>query len=168
MQIPRRDLLLLGAAAGLAACAPASKFRRYSGPPVTLIEVRKEDRRMFLYNNQRVLKDYRIALGQNPIGHKQFEGDSKTPEGLYYSDRRNPTSNFHLSIGISYPNPTDRAFARAQGKSPGGDIFIHGRDGKHLRAGKWDWTDGCIAITDREVEDVYAMVNDGTPIMIRA
>lgn len=167
MQIPRRNFLLMGAAAGLAACGGPSKFKRYSGPPVTLIEVRKADRRMFLYNEREILKDYRIALGQAPVGHKQFEGDSKTPEGIYTIDRRNPNSRYHLSIGISYPNAEDRAYARGFGKSPGGEIFIHGQNGFHRNAPR-DWTEGCIAITDREIEQVYAMVQDGTRIVIYA
>jgi hypothetical protein len=104
--------------------------------------------------------------GFAPEGHKQFEGDGKTPEGEYIIDRRNPNSRFHLSIGISYPNAADRAFARSQGKSPGGDIFIHGR-GKYPGSNRDDWTWGCIAVTDREMEDIYAMVRNGTPITIK-
>lgn len=158
--------MLVVLAVGLASCAP-SKFRSYNGPEVTRIEVHKAARKMYLLHHDKVLKSYDIGLGANPEGHKQFEGDSKTPEGLYYIDRRNPNSNFHLSLGISYPNPQDRAFAQAQGKSPGGDIFIHGRAGKHtLRGRGQDWTDGCIAVTDREIEDIYAMVRIGTPIAI--
>ena len=87
-------------------------------------------------------------------------------EGTYVIDRRNPNSKFHLSIGISYPNQDDIAAAKALGKSPGGDIFIHGRP-KKWRNGVDDWTWGCIAVTDREIEDIYAMVRNGTPITIR-
>jgi len=164
----RRGTLFGLIAAGLSACAP-SKFRRYDGPEVTRIEVHKSARKMYLLNDKKVLKKYDIGLGAAPVGHKQFEGDGKTPEGVYYVDRRNPNSNFHLSVGISYPNPADRAFAQAQGKSPGGDIFIHGQAGKHTLRGRGrDWTDGCIAVTDREIEDVYAMVKLGTPVAIYA
>lgn len=158
--------LMVMLAVGLVSCAP-SKFRTYNGPEVTRVEIHKSARKMYLLHNQTVLKTYDVGLGANPVGHKQFEGDSKTPEGLYYIDRRNPNSNYHLSLGISYPNDADRAFARSQGKSPGGDIFIHGRDGKHTLRGRGrDWTDGCIAVTDREMEDIYAMVRPGTPVMI--
>lgn len=150
----------------LSACAPPSKFRNYSGPEVTKIVVDKGDRRMRLYHNDEVLRSFRIGLGFAPTGHKQFEGDGRTPEGLYHIDRRNPNSRFHLSIGISYPNAADRAFAEAQGKSPGGDIFIHGKGPRHQRS-RGDWTEGCIWVTDREMEDIYAMVRDGTPILIR-
>jgi murein L,D-transpeptidase YafK len=117
-----------------------------------------------------VLESYDIDLGFSPEGHKQFEGDGRTPEGLYFIDRRNPNSAYHLSIGISYPNAADRAFAAAQGKSPGGDIFIHGgpqtpRDKARARQTR-DWTWGCVALTDREMEEIYAMVRDGTPVWI--
>ncbi|MEM6304967.1 MAG: L,D-transpeptidase family protein [Pseudomonadota bacterium] len=163
----RRTLILGGTAlVALGACA-RSKFRRYNGPEVTYVVVNKEDRRMFLMHHDRVLEDYDIKLGFAPVGHKQFEGDGKTPEGLYIIDRRNPNSRFHLSLGISYPNEADRAYAAEMGEKPGGDIFIHGQ--KSLRdKGKGDWTWGCIAVTNREMEDVYAMVGDGTPIQINA
>ncbi|QRZ14038.1 L,D-transpeptidase family protein [Paracoccus methylovorus] len=152
---------------GLAACGP-SKFKTYSGPPVTQIVVNKGARQMLLLNGNTLLKAYRIGLGNEPIGHKQFEGDGKTPEGLYYIDRRNPDSRYHLSIGISYPNPQDAALAAALGQSAGSDIFIHGQgpEGRALSQSRRDWTVGCIAVTDAEVEDIYAMVRDGTPILI--
>ena len=160
-----RLLLVLAISAGVAACG--SKFKTYDGPEVTRIEVHKTARRMYLFHNDEVLESYRVGLGWAPNGHKAFEGDGRTPEGAYTIDRRNPSSNFHLSIGISYPNDRDIEVARAAGVPPGGDIFIHGRAGKHRARGRGrDWTDGCIAVTDREMEDVYAMVRDGTPIVI--
>lgn len=149
----------------LASCGTPSKFRSYNGPEVTSIVVDKTARRMIFYNNETVLRTFRIGLGFAPRGHKQFEGDGKTPEGTYFIDRRNPNSRFHLSIGISYPNEADRAFAKAQDKSPGGDIFIHGKGPRHARQ-RGDWTEGCIWVTDREIEDIYAMVRIGTPITI--
>ena len=108
---------------------------------------------------------YNIHLGFAPEGHKQFEGDGKTPEGLYRIDRRNPNSDFHLSLGISYPNVKDFAAAKAQGKSPGGDIFIHGQKSR-FRKDKPDWTWGCIAVTNDEIEEIYAMVKNDTLIKI--
>lgn len=156
---------------GLAACSQEpSKFKSYSGPPVTQVVVNKGARQMLLMSGNTVLKAYRIGLGNEPIGHKEFEGDGKTPEGLYYIDRRNPDSRYHLSVGVSYPNEQDRAFALAQGRLPGGDIFIHGQgpEGHVLARQRRDWTVGCIAVTDPEVEDIYAMVGDGTPILILA
>lgn len=159
-------LTVLLLALGLAACG-SSKFKTYNGPEITKIEVHKSTRKMYLLHNSKVMKQYDIALGQQPVGHKQFEGDQKTPEGVYYIDRRNPNSRFHLSLGMSYPNQADRAYARSQGKSPGGDIFIHGRANKHTQRGLgWDWTDGCIAVTDDEMEEIYAMVKVGTPIVV--
>ncbi len=159
-----RILALLVLAFGLAACGNNSKFKTYNGPEVTSVQVHKAARKMYLLHHQKVLKSYDIALGFNPIGHKQFEGDGRTPEGTYIIDRRNPNSEFHLSIGISYPNQADRAYAEAFGKKPGGDIFIHG--GPKRKVSRRDWTAGCIAVTDKEMERIYAMVKNGTPIQI--
>lgn len=156
--------LAMVVAFGLSACGD-SKFRSYHGPKVTKVVVYKDARKMQLFHNATVLKTYPISLGFAPTGHKQFEGDGKTPEGLYYIDRRNPRSRYHLSIGISYPNEADIAFAKAQGKEPGGEIFIHGRSG-YRGKNRGDWTWGCIAVPDRQMEDIYAMVKDGTPIQI--
>ena len=147
---------------GLASCS--TKFRTYNGPEVTEVQVHKSDRKMYLLHNGEVLKTYNIALGFAPTGHKQFEGDGKTPEGLYYITHRNPNSNYYLSLGISYPNDQDRAVAAAAGKPPGGDIFVHG--GPRGRTRQADWTAGCISVTDRQMEEVYSMVNPGTPIWI--
>ncbi|MBR9761977.1 MAG: L,D-transpeptidase family protein [Rhodobacteraceae bacterium] len=158
----RRAVLSLVLAAVASAC---SRFQTYRGPEVTRIHVLKGQRQMFLMHNDEVLRAYGIGLGFAPVGHKQFQGDGKTPEGAYMIDRRNPNSEFHLSIGISYPNANDRAFAAEQGKSPGGDIFIHGKPPKYRNAPR-DWTAGCIAVSDDEVEEIYAMVRDGTPIYI--
>ena len=162
----RRDLILGAAAAGtLGACSSSTKFRTYDGPEVTYVVVQKSARRMYLFHNDTVLRDYRIDLGFAPTGHKQIEGDGRTPEGVYLIDRRNPNSEFHLSLGISYPNRQDRAAAHALGKSPGGDIFIHGKSNP-LRRKRDDWTWGCIAVTNPEMEEIYAMVRNGTPIKI--
>ena len=155
-------LLLVGALA-LSGCA--SKFKRYYGPEVTRVIVFKEQRIKHLLHNDKALKTYNIGLGFEPLGHKNFEGDGRTPEGEYIINRRNPNSQFYLSIGISYPNENDIAFAKSQGKKPGGDIFIHGRPQKYAKAGR-DWTAGCIAVTNREMEEIYSMVKDGTPISI--
>lgn len=150
--------------AGLALTACSSKFRTYNGPAVTSIQVHKADRKMYLLHNDKVLETYKVGLGGVPVGHKQYEGDGKTPEGAYYISHRNPQSTFHLSLGISYPNTEDRANAAAMGKPPGGDIFIHG--GPPYKTTKRDWTAGCIAVSDKQIEQVYAMVKPGTPIFI--
>lgn len=157
-----RALLILTLAIGVASCA--SKFRTYNGPEVTQVQVHKADRKMYLLHNDDVLETYDIALGFAPDGPKQFEGDGRTPEGLYYISHRNPRSVYHLSLGVSYPNEADAANATAMGKLPGGDIFIHG--GPLDRVTQRDWTAGCISVKDREIEDIYAMVNPGTPIWI--
>ena len=149
----------------VASCGAPSKFRTYRGPEVTQVLVSKSERKMWLLHHQKVLKTYDIGLGFAPEGHKQFEGDGKTPEGLYYIDRRNPNSRYHLSIGVSYPNPADKDYAKSMDKMPGGDIFIHGNHLNDKNRGDWTW--GCIAVTDREMEDIYAMVRDGTPIFIK-
>ena len=133
----------------------------------TLIAVFKDSRRLYMYNDDRVLKNYRFDLGWAPVGHKQFEGDGRTPEGSYIIDRRNPNSSFHLSLGISYPNANDIAFAQAQGRSPGGDIFIHGWRNYGPYRGRRDWTAGCIAITNRAIEDMWTRVADFTPVIIQ-
>lgn len=158
-----RVLTVLLAISLVAGCS--SKFRSYNGPPVTKVIVEKEARKMYLLSGTRILKSYDIGLGFAPAGHKAFEGDGRTPEGNYIIDRRNPNSEFHLSIGINYPSEEDIKRAKALGKDPGGDIFIHGRPMKYLGGGR-DWTEGCISVTNREMEDIYAMVRNGTPISI--
>lgn len=157
-------VMIIVLSVGLAGCS-TSKFRTYNGPEVTKVVVNKADRRMHLLHHDQLLKSYDVDLGFAPEGHKEFEGDGKTPEGEYVIDRRNPNSQFYLSIGISYPNPADVTRARMAGLSPGGDIFIHGASKRGLAA-KRDWTWGCIAVTNREMEDIYAMVRNGTPILV--
>jgi murein L,D-transpeptidase YafK len=158
-----RVLILMLAGVLLASCG-SSKFQRYNGPAVTLIEVHKADRKMYLLHNRTILETYDVALGFAPVGHKQVEGDGKTPEGAYRINRRNPNSDYHLSIGLSYPDVNDVAFAQSIDQDPGGEIFIHG--GPRRTITQRDWTAGCIAVTDREIEKIYAMVKDGTVINI--
>ena len=164
MKLSRRFTLLAGAAA-LAGCARETKFRAYDGPEITHVVVDKRGRRMFLLHENRLLAHYRVDLGFAPEGHKRFEGDGRTPEGRYVIDRRNPNSAYHLSLGISYPNQADIAYARDHGLSPGGDIFIHG-EATAFGFLEPDWTAGCISVKNREIEDIYAMVRNGTPITI--
>ena len=160
----RSTLLLLSALPFAAACTPAWQ-RPYRGPQVTRILVMKDARKMYLMSGDKALKAYDIDLGFTPAGHKEFEGDGKTPEGVYLINRRNEKSEFHLSLGVSYPNDQDRAHAKAQGKSPGGDIFVHGGPRSYSRKGR-DWTAGCIAVTDKEIEEIWRMVRTGTEIVI--
>lgn len=161
----RRTILLGLMGLGLAGCGLMGAPKAYRGPKVTQITVSKSRRKMWLMHNKRVLRRYNIGLGFAPEGHKKAEGDGRTPEGTYFIDRRNPNSAYHLSLGISYPNGNDVAVAKAAGVEPGGDIFIHGRGPRFQRA-RGDWTWGCIAVTDREMTEIYSMVQTGTPIAI--
>ena len=164
----KRRTFALGALAMLAIPGCSSKFKTYTGPEVTSVVVNKSSGNMYLLHGTQILKEYDIDLGFAPAGPKQFEGDGKTPEGTYYINRRNPKSAFHLSLGISYPNEEDRAYAQAMGRRPGGDIFIHGEPNKDRKLSrKKNWTAGCIAVKNRHIEDIYAMVRDGTVITIR-
>jgi murein L,D-transpeptidase YafK len=135
-----------------------------------LVRVDKSERRMELLAKGVMLRTYDIALGANPLGHKQHQGDERTPEGSYILDWRNPKSAFTRSIHISYPNKADTARARKAGVSPGGDIMIHGQP-KGFGWWAWlfqmfDWTNGCIAVSDDEMQEIWDMVADGTPIEI--
>lgn len=131
----------------------------------------KAKRQMWAYQGEKLIKVYPIALGFNPIGHKQFEGDGKTPEGIYRINERNPNSGYHKNLGVSYPNEADKAYAASQGKSPGGLIKIHGLRNGTGAIGKMhllkDWTHGCIAVTDEEVDELYQAVIHNAIIDIR-
>lgn len=166
MILTRRNMILAtGAAATLVGCGePGPRFLTYDGPPVTAVIAWKARRQLVLMNDSEVLRQYHIELGFAPTGHKQFEGDGRTPEGAYRIDRKNPRSSFHLSVGVSYPNQQDREFALSQGRRPGGDIFVHGTP--RARTNQPDWTAGCIAVENSEIEEIYAMVPVGTPIVI--
>lgn len=135
-------------------------------PDITGIVVDKGDRKMYLVSKNTVKKTYDISLGFAPTGDKKIRGDGKTPEGTYIIDRKNPNSQFYLSLGINYPNINDVAEARALGQNAGGDIFIHGRSGTDWTT-KRDWTAGCIAVKNDEIREIYQSVRIGTPIFIR-
>ena len=134
------------------------------------IVVLKSKRKLLVYSNGEVLKGYRISLGKQPKGKKQFEGDMKTPEGIYTIDSKNPQSGYYLNLGVSYPNEEDIAYAKSKGKSPGGLIKIHGIKNGLGFIGKFhrliDWTHGCIALTNREVKELFEHVQIGTVIEI--
>ena len=132
---------------------------------VDRVVVHKARREMVLLHGESAVRTYRIALGPQPSGHKQQEGDGRTPEGRYRIDRRNPRSAYHLSLHISYPNDADRERAQAMGVDPGGDIMIHGLPNEGgARSG--DWTRGCIAVSDPEMDEIWELVADGTPVEI--
>jgi murein L,D-transpeptidase YafK len=138
---------------------------------VDRIVVIKSKRTMALESDGHVLKTYKVALGTQPIGAKGRQGDHKTPEGDYFVDAKNPNSQFYMALHLSYPNATDRTQAFRLGVSPGGDVEIHGLGKKYgwigARHRLTDWTDGCIAVTNEEIEEVFGMVPVGTRVEIR-
>ncbi len=126
---------------------------------------------MYAYTKGKLVKVYSIAIGRNSVGDKEYEGDKRTPEGSYYIEGKNPNSGYHKNLGISYPDKTDLQEAKAKGVRPGGDVKIHGlKNGRGL-LGKFhrlrNWTAGCIAVTDEEMDELYDAVAIGTPIIIR-
>jgi murein L,D-transpeptidase YafK len=127
------------------------------------IRVFKSTRRMELLRDGKVLRSYRIALGDAPVGHKRQQGDERTPEGEYRITYRNAQSRFHLSLRVSYPNQADREQARKRSVDPGGDIMLHGSTPPGYTG---DWTDGCIAVTNAQIEEIWRLVPVGTPIRI--
>ena len=134
------------------------------------VVVKKSERKLYLMKDNQVLKSADIALGLLPDGHKTKEGDFRTPEGIYRLVERNPNSDFFLSIKISYPNSVDQRIADARGISPGGQIMIHGLPNNASRSdqyyGKTDWTDGCIAVSNSDMVDIWLMTKPDTPIQI--
>ena len=141
-------------------------------PKADKVLVKKSERKLVLLKDGEIFRHYDIALGDSPKGHKQFEGDERTPEGNYTLDWRNSNSKFYRSIHISYPNEQDEDFAQAQGRSAGGMIMIHGQPNKkHDTMSAWildqmDWTDGCIAVKNYEMDEIWAAIDNGTPIEI--
>ncbi|WP_073603984.1 L,D-transpeptidase family protein [Vibrio aerogenes] len=137
---------------------------------VDLVKVDKSERIMYLMNGNQVVKQFRIALGANPKGHKRQQGDEKTPEGTYTLDYKKEDSSFYRAMHISYPNEQDIANARKAGVSPGGLIMVHGQKNGFGSLGhvaqRFNWTDGCIALTNHEMDEFMALVKVGTPIRI--
>ena len=140
--------------------------------PVTSVVVLKAERELILYSGDRPLKVYKVALGRNPIGQKEVAGDKKTPEGEYVISSHNPKSSCHLALHVSYPTPEQVAWAQKRELNPGGDIMIHGIIRGLGWVGKFhalmDWTAGCVAVTNEEIEEIYRAVPDGTKVRIRA
>jgi len=135
------------------------------------IVVEKSARRLTLFHNGRVLKTYSVALGRAPIGPKEYEGDQRTPEGNYTIEFHKPDSDYHLALHISYPEQRDIDRAAVQGLSAGSDIMIHGLPNGRGWIGRFhrrsDWTAGCMAVANFEIEEIYRAVSDGTPIELR-
>jgi len=182
----KRIFVLLGVAVGLWAAMPQPTaavsgssygYYGYQAPEgaraataVDRVLVVKSERRLYLLRDNEIVKSYRVQLGRSPVGHKVFEGDGRTPEGLYVLDDRNTGSQFYRSIRISYPNPRDVAEASQYGRRAGGLIMIHGQP-NYAATGRngartWDWTEGCIALSNAEMDEIWAATTPGTPIEI--
>lgn len=137
---------------------------------IDYIKVEKSKRKLYAFQNGKLLKTYQISLGGQPVGHKQFEGDKKTPQGIYIINAKNANSGYHKNLGVSYPNTNDLYFAKKAGRSAGGDVKLHGlRNGLGF-LGKFqrlhDWTAGCIALTNHEIDELYGATAIGTKIEI--
>lgn len=165
-------------AASFLICALAIYFYAHHNwnslpPGITIdrIVVEKSARRLSVFRERKLVKNYRIALGRNPVGAKREEGDMRTPEGIYKIDGRNPRSSFHLALHVSYPSDEDKKRAAGNGVSAGFDIMVHGIQNGRGWIGafhRWkDWTAGCIAVTDEEIEELWRVTPDGTAIEIR-
>jgi len=131
----------------------------------------KSRRELVVYYHGDAVRTYYVALGRSPVGDKERIGDNRTPEGLFFIQGRNPNSRYHLSLRISYPDATHRARAARLGVEPGGDIMIHGLPEEQAVFGPahrdYDWTNGCIAVTNKEIEELWRVIRDGTPIQIK-
>jgi len=163
-----RSRSLWAAAALLTLALPAAAL---DGLPVAdLVVVSKAERTLELFRDGELLRSFRVALGLRPRGHKRQEGDFRTPEGEYRLAERNPDSDYFLSIRVSYPGPDDRRRARARGVDPGGQIMIHGQPNEPTRSEAYyrqtDWTDGCIAVSNSDMVDIWLMTRPDTPIRI--
>ncbi|QYJ08507.1 L,D-transpeptidase family protein [Qipengyuania flava] len=162
--------LALVLAAGLAPAEAVHAQQARAGERADFVLIDKSDRKLWVYQDGKVIRSYSgLQYGDQPVGHKRFQGDERTPEGRYTITYGNEQSSYYLSLFINYPNAADRAYARARGRSPGGLIFIHGQpNGLPFDARvPGDWTDGCIALSNAEIAELWSLVPDGTPIEIR-
>jgi murein L,D-transpeptidase YafK len=160
----RREFILGASAMAVGLHAEAS------ADAVDSIVINKAARELLLLSKGKLLHRYRVALGRNPVGAKERQGDGRTPEGHYTISGRNPKSAFHKSLRVSYPEAANREHARRLGVSPGGDIMIHGLPNGQGAIGaahrQTDWTEGCVAVTDEEIEEIWRLVADGTAVTI--
>jgi murein L,D-transpeptidase YafK len=167
----RRDLLRV-CGAGLLAVAPwVAAHATPAEAAIDGVKVEKAARKLHLLSQGQVVKTFSMVLGGNPTGHKQQEGDRRTPEGRYVLDYKKENSSFYKAIRISYPNAADRASARRRGVNPGSAIMVHGQPNALGRSPSalalpYDWTDGCVALSNRDMEEVWRRVKRGTPIDI--
>jgi murein L,D-transpeptidase YafK len=171
MNLQRQAIYLAGLATLLTGlCFVALPAAAADFPLADRVVVEKENRKLYLMKNGEAFRTFDIALGVEPIGDKEREGDQKTPEGRYSLDERNPDSDFFLAIRISYPSSADRAYARDQGYDPGGAIMIHGQPNAPNYSTAYyrtqDWTNGCIAVSNSDMIDIWLMTQNDTPIEI--
>lgn len=163
-------VILLASLLPFLQCTPPSLLPKYKNK-VDSIAVDKSKKIMRLYSKKRWVTSYAISIGKNPKGHKRYQGDNKTPEGTYYITDRNPNSSYFLNLHISYPNNADKAHAKRLGKKPGGDIKIHGyadQNGKTDKMNlKFGYTWGCIAVTNKDMKEIYHLVKTGAVIVIK-
>lgn len=162
-------IVLAGAPRPVTPVASAmARPKRFSADSIVLD---KSERKLTLFYRGDVVQTYGVALGKNPVGDKLRRGDGRTPEGLYFIEGRNPQSKYHLSLRISYPNTTDRQTAAKLGTTPGGDIMIHGLPPAFATVGalhrQQDWTLGCVAVTNEEIEEIWRSVPNGAWILIK-
>jgi murein L,D-transpeptidase YafK len=162
-------LVLAVAALFFSACTTV----KHVGKKAEVILVKKAERKLYLFRKNQVIGSYDISLGTNPIGHKTRQGDGRTPEGWYTIDFKNENSKYRKSLNISYPNELDKRRARSMRVRPGDDIVIHAV-ANHLNTKDqimsmrgWDWTNGCIAVDNKAIEDIWNKVDEGTPILIQ-
>lgn len=165
-------LAAIGVLAGVTAWAHWQRLPLADGAVADRVVVLKADHRLELYDDGKLLRSYPVSLGREPIGPKRREGDRRTPEGSYVIDFRKPDSSYHRALHISYPRPDQVAAARARGEPPGGLIMIHGLPNGAGFLGRLhllsDWTIGCIAVTNAEIEEIWRVVPDGTPVEIKS
>lgn len=161
----RRTLLLAGVALPLALAGPLRALAEETRKADRVL-ILKGERRLLLLRGQEILLGYPVRLGRNPVGPKIFQLDGRTPEGEYLIDRRTRSTPYHLALHVSYPGPDNLARAAQYNLPAGGGIYIHGTPGTGRRFDR-DWTDGCIAVSNRAIEEISALVDDGTPVEIR-
>lgn len=164
--------LALAGLLGLGGCSTKPTTEQKIAGPIDLVVVKKSERKLELHSRGRPVREYRVALGGSPVGHKYREGDERTPVGEYVLNWRKPNSNFYKAIHISYPNEQDRLNSRRLGYNPGGNILLHGlpnyiqSDSMRRQYANRDWTKGCIAVQNHEMDEIWELVPEGTPIRI--
>ncbi|OQY05568.1 MAG: hypothetical protein B6I20_01010 [Bacteroidetes bacterium 4572_117] len=167
----KTKIIIFSTVAGLAAYYFFPENKLDTSEKIDEIIVLKSKRQLQVFSKNILVKTYKISLGRQPVGAKQFEGDNKTPEGHYVINDKNPNSGYYLNLGVSYPSVSDKKFAKSKGKSAGGLIKIHGLKNGRGYIGKFhrffDWTHGCIALTNDEVEELFHNVDVGTAIEIK-